>query len=339
MAAWFTRSAPEVLALPQTVFADHDEAANRLVFGVEHSGVARGVENALERLGIPSSAYQIQVTEPIQLMSSLQDQHRPTLGGIQIRFSNFLCTLGFSVDHSGGRSLITNSHCTDRQGGTEGTVYYQPLSTSDPPIAVEVDDPEYFKGGECPRGRQCRYSDAARALYESGVGSLGEIAKTTGVNDGSLEVAGSFDITSQDNSSTSFSGTVNKVGRTTGWTQGGVTNTCVTVNVSGSNITQLCQTLVRKPGTQIVAGGDSGSPVFKGTSNTQLVGILWGGNSSGDLFVFSPLKNIQDELGAVVATTDGTGGDVTEPPPDDGGGDGGGGGNDCPPGKQKQGKC
>ncbi|HUF26416.1 MAG TPA: hypothetical protein VMM18_05470, partial [Gemmatimonadaceae bacterium] len=45
-----------------------------------------------------------------------------------------------------------------------------------------------------------------------------------------------------------------------------------------------------------------------------LVGILWGGSSSGDLFVFSPLKNIQDELGALTATSGGT-----APPPDDGG--------------------
>jgi hypothetical protein len=34
----------------------------------------------------------------------------------------------------------------------------------------------------------------------------------------------------------------------------------------------------------------------------QLVGILWGGNSSGTLFVFSPFKQIRDELGAITAT-------------------------------------
>jgi hypothetical protein len=53
-----------------------------------------------------------------------------------------------------------------------------------------------------------------------------------------------------------------------------------------------------------VGGGDSGSGVFRVTSgdNVQLLGILWGGNSSGTLFVFSPLKNIQQELGTLVAT-------------------------------------
>jgi hypothetical protein len=54
----------------------------------------------------------------------------------------------------------------------------------------------------------------------------------------------------------------------------------------------------------LVGGGDSGSNVFTitGGDDGQLVGILWGGNSSGTMFVFSPLKQVQDELGPLVAT-------------------------------------
>jgi hypothetical protein len=91
--------------------------------------------------------------------------------------------------------------------------------------------------------------------------------------------------------------TVHKIGRTTAWTRGSVTNTCVNVNVSGSNVTQLCQTLVSAG----VGAGDSGSPVFRrqGTgSNVTLVGILWGGSGSS-LYVFSPISNIEAELGAL----------------------------------------
>jgi hypothetical protein len=179
----------------------------------------------------------------------------------------------------------------------------------------------------------CRYSDAARALYSTtATSSRGIIAKTDGQNTGSLNVAGSFTITAQNNTSTNYSGTMQKVGRTTGWSSGNVTNTCTTVNVSGSNIQLLCQTLVQKPNTTIVGGGDSGSPVFRAVSgdNVELVGILWGGNNAGDLFVFSPLKNIQDELGGVTATADGSGGGGTGP----GDGDSGpcvpkGNGNNC----------
>jgi hypothetical protein len=149
----------------------------------------------------------------------------------------------------------------------------------------------------------CRYSDAARALYSSGTASnRGEIAKTTGANNGSLTTSGFFTVTAQDNSTSNFAKglVVNKVGRTTGWSQGPVTGTCVHTNVQGSRVTQLCQTFVGAT----VGSGDSGSPVFRITSgdNVTLVGILWGGSSSGGTFVFSPFKQIVQELGSLTAT-------------------------------------
>jgi hypothetical protein len=84
------------------------------------------------------------------------------------------------------------------------------------------------------------------------------------------------------------------------WTQGTVTRTCVNTGVSGSNIVLLCQDFVENT-VQIVAGGDSGSPVFRvsGSNNATLLGNLWGGNSSGTLFVYSPIANIERELGAL----------------------------------------
>ena len=306
---WFAKSSPAVLALPGTVFADHDEANNRLVFGVERAAAIPGVRTALARLGIPSSSFAVEVTAPIHQVATLRDKWRPARGGLQIHFSQYLCTLGFNADEGSEQSFITNSHCTTRQGGVEATQYYQPTSSVDPTvIAVEVEDPQYFKGGACPKGRKCRWSDASRARYSSGVASTrGDIAKTSGSNNGSLEVAGTFTITSQDNATTSFplGTTVNKVGRTTGWTQGGITRTCVHTNVSGSNITQLCQSFVENAGgAVVVGGGDSGSNVFQIISgdNVRLVGILWGGSSDNKLFVFSPLKQVRDELGALTAT-------------------------------------
>jgi hypothetical protein len=302
LAAAFGRVSPEVMALPGTVFADHDETVNKLVFGVENSHAIPGVQRVLAARGIPSADYQIQITEPIRQLATLRDRFRPTQAGIQIHFSNYVCTMGFNVDHAKGRSFITNSHCTKTQGGTEGTVYYQPSSSIDAGvIATEADDPQYFKGGVCPKGKKCRYSDAARALYSSSASSnRGEIAKTTGANNGSLTVSGFFTVTSQDNATTNFTtGTVlNKVGRTTGWSQGPVSRTCVNTNVQGSQVHQLCQTFV----DAAVNGGDSGSPVFRITSgdNVQLVGILWGGGSS--YYVMSPLKQIQQELGTLTAT-------------------------------------
>lgn len=310
--AAFRRASPEVMALSGTVFADNDERIARVVIGIEHMNAAGAVQAAMARLGVAEADYAIVLTPPIHFAVTLRDRFRPTQGGIQIHFTQFLCTMGFNVDHAGGRSFITNSHCTARQGGTEGTVYYQPTSTVDPTvIATEVDDPKYFRGGVCPKGKKCRHSDASRALYSSGVASnRGDIAQTTGFNNASITISSTnptFTILTQDNLTKSFpiGLTVNKVGRTTGWTRGNVTRTCVNTSVSGSNIMQLCQTFVEDPGGAVVVGaGDSGSPVFAVTvgDNVQLVGILWGGSSDNKLYVFSPLASIQQELGSVVAT-------------------------------------
>jgi hypothetical protein len=129
--------------------------------------------------------------------------------------------------------------------------------------------------------------------------TLGGIAKTTGPNNGSLQIDGSFTIAGE--GSATVGQTANKVGRTTGWTQGRVTRTCANTGVSGSNIVLLCQDFVEST-SQIVAGGDSGSPVFRinsGGDQVTLLGNLWGGNGSGTLLVYSPIANIERELGAL----------------------------------------
>jgi hypothetical protein len=333
--ARFALTVPEVLALPGTVYADLDEATGGLVFAVEHAAVIPGVQRVLTRLGVGASSYAIRVREPIRFAAGLQDASNPKVGGLQIHFGQYLCSLGFNADHAGGRSFVTASHCSSRQGETDGTAYYQPLSSVAPtPIAFEAQDPSFFTGGACSTGKKCRYSDATRALYQSGVANNGDIARTSGPNNGSLSIVGTFDVTSQDNSTTSFpiGLELNKVGRTTGWTQGNVTATCATVNVQGSSVQLHCQTIVERNGATIVDSGDSGSNVFaqSGSGSAQLVGILWGsgGNST---FVFSPLSGIVAELGPLNATTDAAGG----------GGDGdggGGGGSGCPP-KSRSPRC
>ena len=294
---WQGQAAREALAMRGAVWVDADEARNRVAVGVERGTPAAGVRSAVARLGVPSAAVVVEEVEPVTLAATLRNRVRPVVGGLQINFPGFLCTLGFNAVRSGQRSFITNSHCTNVQGGTEGTPYWQPTSaTASAQIGTEVADPGYTRGGGCPSGRRCRRSDAARAAYAGGTSStLGSIARTTGANNGSVTISGRFSITGEGGATVGQ--TVHKVGRTTGWTSGKVTNTCVHVNVSGSNVTQLCQTIVSAG----VGSGDSGSPVFRrqGTgSNATLVGILWGGSGSST-YVFSPMANIEAELGAL----------------------------------------
>ncbi len=323
------------MSRPGTVFADYDENLGKLVFGVENPNAITGIQRSLAARGLSADEYLVVTAEPIHRLASLQSSiFESTQGGIQIHFGGYLCTLGFNVTSGGTRSFITNSHCTNEQGGTEGTTYYQPTSSIAPiAIATEADDPEYSGSlSGCSAGKRCRLSDASRAAYSAArPSSQGIIAKTTGVNSGSLTTAGAFTVTGQDDSNNAFSGDVDKVGRTTGWTRGAVTNTCATVNVSQSDIQLLCQTMVYNRRAKIVGSGDSGSPVFKqsGGDNVQLIGILWGGSGSST-FVFSPLKNVQQELGSFDAVSAGGGG----------GGGGGDGGEDppCIP-AGKSGKC
>jgi hypothetical protein len=306
LAALFAKASPAVLAIGGTVFGDNDEVNHRLVFGVENERVIPAVRTVLAQLGAPGTDYEIRVTAPIYQVATLRDRWRPTQAGIQIHFGNYLCSMGFNADLGSQRSFITASHCTNTQGGVEGTQYYQPLSSVDATvIATEVDDPEYFNfktDAMCPRGKLCRYSDASRELYSSSSveSTRGAIAKPSGVNDNSLDVPDGSSFTVTDQGDVGKDATVNKVGRTTGWTQGKVTATCVNTNVSGSRIHQLCQTFVDAG----VGGGDSGSGVFQITSgnNVKLVGILWGGSSDGSMFVYSPFSGVVKELGALTAT-------------------------------------
>jgi hypothetical protein len=296
---WF-QAASSALDLPGVHMVDLDEARNRVLIGVDGPGAIGRVRSAMARLGIPDGALLVEQREAIRPMATLRDMVRPVTGGLQINFPGYLCTLGFNATSGSTASFITNSHCTNTQGGVESTPYWQPLQTVAPTqIGTEVADPTYTKQN-CPRtikGRKCRWSDASRAAYAGGITfSLGRIKQTTGANNGSLDIAGEFTITAEDQRTSFTVGeTMNKVGRTTGWTAGPVTNTCVHTGVSGTNIVQLCQTHVQAG----VAGGDSGSPAFRITSgsNVALTGILWGGGTN--VWVFSPLNNIERELGAL----------------------------------------
>ena len=291
---WYERAWPEVMGQAGTVFSDVDEASNKMLFGVEHAGAANGVRAVLRAQGVPESAYEVRVVEPIRQAATLRDQAAVKVGGLQVHFGNYVCTLGFNASWNGRASFITNSHCTNTQGGVEGTTYAQPSRDIDPTvIATEVADPTYAKGGVCPKGKKCRYSDSARAEYSAGIASdLGGIA-ATGL--GSLTITGLHNITAEADANrtpVAVGATVSKTGRTTGTSTGRVTNTCVNTSVQGSQIMQLCQTFVAAN----VGSGDSGSPVYSGNT---LVGILWGGGTG--TFAFSPLRSIKDELGNFTA--------------------------------------
>ena len=299
--------------IPGVILTDIDETRNRLTVGVEDMGMADQISQALARLGIPSLAVNIIQAEPIVPVATLQDRVRPVAAGLQINFPGFLCSLGVNAVRSGVQGFVTASHCTTTQGGVEGTQYWQNLQSHGDAdfIGTETVDPVYFSGGVCPSGNVCRYSDSAFAQYDASVPasdiSQGFIERTQRKN--SIIIVGSYRITAKASSNAVVGTTLNKVGRTTGWSQGSVSASCVDTGVSGSNIVQLCQDFVNAK----VGGGDSGSDVFQITNSPQtndvkFYGILWGGNQSGTLFVYSPISNVQrsaTELGTLTVCASG----------------------------------
>jgi len=307
LSEWHNRLGP-LFDIQGVVFTDIDERVNRLKVAVADDAVFDIVEQEVLRLGIPREAFAIVRTEPFGFAASLRDKIRPTEGGTQIAFSSWLCTLGFNAVRAsdGLQGFVVNSHCTNTQGGVEGTSHYQPTVASGNLIGTEIADPAYT-AGKCPpdlTGYVCRYSDSAFSQRDSALSAdMGLVARPDSVNTGSLTIGGTLRILGE--GSSVVGEVLGKVGRTTGWTQGQVTQTCAHLLVSGTNIVQLCQDLVSAG----VGPGDSGSPVFFVTNSqydVELRGILWG-SSGGTTFVYSPIANIErtDELGQLTTTSNG----------------------------------
>ena len=322
---WHDRHRFVTLALPGVISTGVSESENQLKIRVDSQASIAQVEQELSRLGVPREMVNIVVSKPFEISSghTLIDKQRPLLGGIQIQISSGGCTLGFLAVRDGVAGFVTNSHCVG-QGGLTGFAIHQPTFVDETTnlIGVEMVDPQWEEGGglvagQCPSGRRCRFSDSAFIRRDSGTGQTPAIW----ANFGSIALA--------DLNSMAFNGSIvkireeriaplsplegehlEKVGRSTGRTGGEVIDTCEDVNSTVSNFTVLCQSRVEAA----QALGDSGAPVFNWSSATltpgslpsaTLYGIAWGGNE--DEFVFSPMSNIQLELGSLKTRKDETG--------------------------------
>lgn len=316
---WVQQAVPEVLGLPGVVLVDNDEERNRLLVGVKTRTAEPAVRGAMARIGVQRDAVIVEEMGPIVEAASLRDQVRPLLGGLQIGWIKTLfgikmgkvCTLGFNAINppSTRQSFITNSHCTQTRASTSSpTKFFQPnaplVSSSLVPIGTEVEDRPFWSLWllpltACPAMRRCRWSDAARVNYNSGlVPRRGRLARTS--ESGSRTIVGEWTITEEDGSPV-VGVTFHKVGRTTGWSSGRVTNTCAFAPVEDTTIILMCQDIVKAK----VDGGDSGSPVFSrsfvnpSSTNVKLRGILWGSQirDGATHFVMSSIKMIEREMG------------------------------------------
>jgi hypothetical protein len=311
----------EAFAIPGVQSLDTDEAANRVHIGVTTQDAVDQVQALADRFGVPPGALVIEVVPPISLVTNLTNFVRPTEGGLQIDWTgpsciingvNYCyCTLGANVWYSnpgvgvpvGTAGFFTASHCSNASGSNDGASYSQGGSG----IGTEMWDPPFFDNSQysgCPLNRHCRWSDATFVAYGAGVSwQLGAIARTLSHGTG-LYQPGSIDI---DPNNPRFSlnsvitsptvGTyLDKVGRTTGWTEGPVSHTCTDYAQTGDHVL-LCQDQV----DAFADGGDSGSPMFQWSytgSSASFAGIVWAKISGG--LIFSNTQRLQNDFGVSI---------------------------------------
>ena len=300
---WHDALAADVLALPGAVWTDVDERGNVVRIGTgDVAGTEAAVRDLAETRGVPRQAIAVEHATP--LVPHLRDVNIPVVGGVEIGVlpSASICTLGFPAIRGGVQGFVTNSHCTAVRSSVDGTVHDQPFGGV--PVGQETADPAYFTGGACPVGRFCRYSDSAfSTLPVAALYNQGRIARPPA---GSITWNGTdtYRITAE--GAPVLNETVTKVGRTSGRTSGAITRTCVNTGVSGvPNLTMLCQYF----GPYTSQPGDSGSPVFRITSGTDVTlrGINWGSNATEA--VMSSITDIQrgSELGSIQTCAPGFG--------------------------------
>src|SRR2546422_6219929 len=98
---WFQQVSNEAFAQGGVVFVDLDEAANRVLVGVERGSSHANMRSLAARLGVPVAALTVRDADPIHYAAGLQDQVRPVVAGLQIKFPRFLFSLGFQAGHGG----------------------------------------------------------------------------------------------------------------------------------------------------------------------------------------------------------------------------------------------
>jgi len=291
------------------VLLDIEERRNRLLFGVERDSVVAftvALRDFLWDTRVPPESVIVEAVEPFAPVELLTDKIRPVPAGVQISrpinsTTTGVCTLGVNAVRFSQIGFVTASHCSKTRSVVDGTDFFQNLPSSANEIGTEVVDPPFFVFGPCPPGRLCRFSDAAFVVYASpALPEQGKIANPVSCGQGSLLVDPDEPRVSINHVLTYnvfpflFSVRVRKVGRTTGCTEGLITNTCADVNVQGSIFTMLCQNIAAAAG----GPGDSGAPVFAmKDGGAVLNGILWG--SSPVSFVYSPWVNVIKELGSL----------------------------------------
>lgn len=304
---------------------DIDEHRNVIAIGVRAASDADRARRLLDSLRVPAGAVVISIVGDNEVDSDVVSHFRPAPGGVQItsRGPNLPCTLGFSViHHQFGQALVTASHCTRHQGIVTNDSVGQHLWGEW--LGPEVLDPAYSTSG-CPSPYGCRRSDAALYRYDDqthgdpyfGVGAAmqGWMANPAGFSSPGNIILALDPVTPYRSTYKwewyciwgypcgEYVGMVaEKVGRTTGKTQGTVQATCVDFGYQTADGYFMIRCTVAA--NYYSDGGDSGAPVYVpggwwGESDAVRVsGVHSGQNLATGRRFFARIADVENELGA-----------------------------------------
>lgn len=318
--SWQKRIEPQLLKLGVHTW-DVDERNNQLWFATSDEEGRSRVLQTSAALGIPEDAIHVTVSPAPTFRAELDAYTRPIVGGLQIwteaPVSLPICTAGFTAQQNSTWYMVTASHCSKTFLATDNSTVWQPKDTS---FAFSFG--WEAKDRLCWIAVLCRYSDATMYQYVSQSEGEGQwlrgrlirtMSSSSSLPGGSTTINPDdpyFEVTSKATSTPPVGTVIQKIGRTTGWTHGTITQTCVSTNING-----------RLMGCMVVANlisnsGDSGAPIFMltgvtpqsgGRETVKLIGVLSGGPPN-DLHTtyFSSYAGIEVDLGAMTVCSSAT---------------------------------
>jgi len=318
---WRDAVVDNLLATPGVVSVGISYKHNRLTISARPEVVGK-VAGLPALKDVPVTAYDVKAGEfphrtgspcSYQTPGHLYDCFQPVPGGVQfvhVAGGEVGCTLGVAVSRFMGASWadgwITASHCLPPKWRMDSVQAFQPNNYPLAFIGTEAVDPVGFT---CAGSFECRYSDSAfiqaSPANEYQVPAVGRIARTTS-NNGSNLIDQNYSFFSiRDYRYLTEGMEVHKVGNSSGWTYGSVTDVCQDMSLTDPpNSMELCQFYADYYATY----GDSGSPVFdlRDTVNfdsmaVNIVGINWGMLGGTNLSIYSPWEGVVSDLGLIAS--------------------------------------
>lgn len=280
-------------------FIDADERENAVTVEAATEEDIRLVELIAKELNIPDRALRTSLGGAIQFDATLSDAFSPIPGAVKFGSLVSECSAGVPAEFvfGGEYGIITASHCSEYEWGWDGGEWYQPSWTTHPiDVGYEYVDPDPQNGE--------RNSDVSFVrLYSVFDYQIGRMARTY-LSSTTIDPA--YPVWSI-NAALPYAydgDSVNITGYATGWRYGRITHTCadaVGYRADGTGpVWFLCQETANYPS----GAGDSGAPIFTGSSalsksRATFVGIHSGRRQSGSTTeaVLSPLENIEADLG------------------------------------------